>query len=194
MKNFQEINDLPILDLLSEYKKLLEEKKIYFSNRNKFQLCLNSTVDQIDNIHHGIGSLDFDWDDVGTVGEDGNIITKPKLRKIQLKESDFKILCSQFKGTMFEEVYTALEKKYILGRVRIMKSTPKTCLSWHYDYDIRVHYPIETHEGCLMIIEDEVMHLSKNKWWYTNTQKMHTALNASTEERIHLVVNVISSK
>ena len=194
MKNFYKIYDLPILDLTTEYDNLIKEGRIWYSEREPNQICLNSTIDKLDDIHYGAGSLVFDWDLVGTTDELGNIITSPMLRETPLEESDFTELCSQFKGTLFEEAYSSLHSKYNLGRVRIMRSKPKTCLSWHYDYDVRVHYPLKTFEGCLMVIEDEVCHLTSNNWWYTETQKMHTAFNASTQERIHLVATVISSK
>jgi hypothetical protein len=42
-----------------------------------------------------------------------------------------------------------------------------------------------------MIIEDEVKHLPANTWWLTNTLVKHTALNASMEDRIHLVASLI---
>jgi hypothetical protein len=194
VKNFYEINDLPILDLTSEYDNLIKEGRIWYSEREPNQICLNSTINKLNDMHYGAGSLVFDWDLVGTLDDSGNVITSPTLRETPLEESDFTELCSQFKGTLFEDAYVALQKKYNLGRVRIMRSKPKTCLSWHYDYDVRVHYPLKTYEGCLMVIEDEVCHLTANKWWYTETQKMHTAFNASAQERIHLVATVISSK
>jgi hypothetical protein len=42
-----------------------------------------------------------------------------------------------------------------------------------------------------MVIEDEVKHLEQNKWYFTNTTKEHTAFNASKENRIHLVANIL---
>ena len=45
-----------------------------------------------------------------------------------------------------------------------------------------------------MIIEDEVLHLKQNQWYWTNTLPKHTALNASREDRLHLVVVVLDEK
>jgi hypothetical protein len=84
-----------------------------------------------------------------------------------------------------------LNQQYILGRVRIMKSEPKTCLSWHNDNSERLHYPLSTHSGCFMVIEDEVMHLEYNNWYITDTTKKHTAFNGSTNSRIHLVAVIL---
>ena len=92
---------------------------------------------------------------------------------------------------MFEDLYNVLRKNYNVGRVRLMKSPPKTCLSWHVDDTKRIHYPIVTQEGCFMLIEDEVKHLTQHTWWLTNTLVKHTALNASLEDRIHLVATLL---
>jgi len=91
-------------------------------------------------------------------------------------------------------MYDYLNEKYVLGRVRVMISKPKTCLSWHQDWHNRIHYPMQTQLGCLMVIEDEVKYLEKNKWYFTNTLVSHTAFNASFNDRIHLVATVISDK
>ena len=45
-----------------------------------------------------------------------------------------------------------------------------------------------------MIIEDEVKHLQKNKWYHTDTRYEHTAMNASKETRMHLVACVLEEK
>ena len=48
--------------------------------------------------------------------------------------------------------------------------------------------PIKTQFGCHMVIEKEVEHLEKNKWYWTETKKCyHTAFNGSNEDRIHMV-------
>jgi hypothetical protein len=42
-----------------------------------------------------------------------------------------------------------------------------------------------------MVIEDEVLHMPENTWWLTQTEHYkHTAFNASTTNRIHLVAVV----
>ena len=123
--------------------------------------------------------------------EDGKIVTP--LRVPPLQEEQFTTLCSAFKGTLFEEVYNTLSEKYKLGRVRLMNSQPKTCLSWHKDDTTRIHYPMKTQEGCIMVIQDEVKHLEQNTWYHTNTRVKHTAVNASKETRLHLVACVLEA-
>lgn len=187
MKNFIALTDLPVFDLHAELNKLVSEKGINW-DRGAGQICLNHVEENSDDVYFGVGSLSLDWDKKYTVitdsGEKKIVIPE---REVKLQESDFKYLCTPFKGTLFEEVYTALASKYTLGRVRLMSSDPKTSLSWHVDLTPRVHYPVKTQLGCFMVIEDEIMHLPQNTWWYTNTVPYHTAFNASLESRIHLV-------
>ena len=112
----------------------------------------------------------------------------------RLQEHDFSVLCSAFRGSLFETVYSALQERYQLGRVRIMKMRSKTCMSWHDDHGTRLHYPIKTQPGCFMIIEDEFMHIPFEQWWMTNTWLKHTALNSSKEDRIHLVASIVGNR
>ncbi len=178
--NFKQLN-LPSFDLLSQLNYMLSENKINWGNLN--QICINTTPEKLNDYHYGDGSLYFDW----TKKEN----TIPAIRQTELQESHFTEICNKFVGTVFEDVYLELKNNFSIGRVRLMKSKPKTCLSWHYDDTKRIHYPISTQDGCLMIIEDEVKHLPANTWWLTNTLVKHTALNASAENRIHLVVSLL---
>lgn len=190
MSSFIQWTNLPVYDLYSELNRLIESNAISWSKEN--QICLNTILDKPDDYLFGCGSLTHDWDNAKKVVDQyGNeSIEIPEYQK-KYKESDFLVLCSQFKNTLFEKVYTELSSQYKLGRIRIMKSKPKTCLSWHVDASVRVHYPIKTQEGCFMIIDKEVKHLPQNTWWWTDTRLPHTAFNASKEDRIHLVAVVL---
>lgn len=159
------------------------------------QISLNTVPGYENDFHKGTGSLLYKWTKSSIV-QDENGLEKIELEKNEtpLSESDFTVLCSQFVGTVFEEIYNDLNKHYVLGRVRLMKSNPKTCLTWHVDPSPRIHYPIKTQEGCFMVIEDEVKHLEENKWYWTNTVVKHTAFNASSEYRIHLVAAILGEK
>jgi len=194
MKYFLQLNDLPVYDLHSELNKLFANGLINWPAEHS-QICLNTVTENSDNYALGAGSLLYDWqnaiEEIDEYG--GKKIVVPKLEN-PYNEDDFKFLCNQFKGTLFEDVYCALNKKYNLGRVRLMRSNTKTCLTWHSDDQPRVHYPIKTQDGCMMIIDDEVMHLPENTWWWTNTLINHTAVNASMEYRVHLVATIVSDK
>jgi len=187
MSNFTFLDDLPLLDLYEELQQMLADGTVQWFNEVQDQICINSTKHDPDNYFLGRCSLNLDWDKWEM--RDGKMHV-PK-RETPLKETDFTELCSAFKGTGFETVYNELTKLYRVGRVRIMNSKPKTCLTWHTDSTARIHYPMKTQEGCFMIIEDEIKHLEKHNWYYTNTTVKHTAMNASTENRMHLVATVI---
>lgn len=184
MKNFEEV-DLPTYDLLSIVKQMQKEKMIDWSHHK--QVCINSVLGKEDVWWYGSGSLFYDWENAKTV--DGQIVVPN--RKEKISEEDFISVCTVFKDTVFDEIYQMLKTKYKIGRVRLMKSNPKNCMSWHKDDTRRLHYPIKTQEGCFMVIDNELKHLQANKWYITNTLLPHTAFNASKEERIHLVVNIL---
>jgi hypothetical protein len=103
-----------------------------------------------------------------------------------------------FKNTYFHEVWQTLRQDYNIGRFRLLRIMPRTCLSWHRDPEPRLHLPIITHPGCLMIIDSYVCHMpADGRVWFTNTMKYHNALNGSTgtaaTERIHLVAGILNS-
>jgi hypothetical protein len=191
MSHYIQLTNLPTYNgLFKELNNLIENGDVEWPESN--QICLNSIIGHESNYKKGTGSLHLDWDNaVETVDEYGHqkIVVPPY--ETPLEESDFTVLCNQFKGTLFEDVYTKLTENYKVGRVRIMKSKSKTCLTWHVDITPRIHFPIKTQEGCFMIIEDEVKHLPQETWWYTNTVLYHTAFNGSKEDRIHLVATIL---
>jgi|SaaInl5LU_22_DNA_1037371.scaffolds.fasta_scaffold04640_2 hypothetical protein len=187
-----EITDknLPIVELYDEFVQIKNSGK--FDNwvvDSKSNICINTTVDSDPNdVGLGSQSLDYDWANSST--DDQGNLHLPK-RTPPLLEKDFTVLCNQFRNTNFENVYNCLRDEYSIGRVRIMQSSPKTCLSWHYDTSHRIHYPMKTQTGCFMVFENNHYHLEKNTWYYTNTDKHHTAINSSFEIRYHLVVSVL---
>lgn len=191
--NYKIIQNLPIYDLDNELKYLIKNNFIKWNTINN-QICLNHIYENSFDTDFGTGQLGYDWKNSKKEIIDG--IEKIILPKIEnpIKETDFKYLCNNFKFTLFEDIYEALNEKFKnkIGRIRIMKSKPISCLHWHKDDTIRLHYPIKTQEGCFMVIGDSYIHLAKNNWWLTNTIFPHTAVNSSLEDRIHLVVSIIS--
>lgn len=182
--------DLPELDLHHELTHMMSTTDLKWGNGG--QICLNSITPNSKDYTKGVGSLYYDWDNsYKKQSVDGTEELILPVRDPVLAEEDFQYLCDTFKGTLFEQVYDILAAKYILGRVRLMKSSPKTCLSWHQDTSSRIHYPIKTQTGCFMVIDDEMKHFPVNTWWHTDTTKLHTAFNASLESRIHLVAVVL---
>ena len=81
-----------------------------------------------------------------------------------------------------------MSKKFKLGRVRILLKQPRSTLSWHRDPEPRLHVPIITNPGCIMVIEDVAKHLPADGSVYiTNNLKYHNAFNGGEESRVHLV-------
>ena len=194
MKHYTLLTDLPVLDLKTELNRLIMNGEIDWAKHDN-QISLTTMPGHEDDYLLGSGSLVFDFSRAETVKyPDGSEKLEVPKFDIPRQESDFTVLCTQFKNTLFETVYDALANKYHLGRVRLMRSNPKTCLSWHIDYHPRVHYVIDTYTGCFMIIEDELHHLPNNTWWHTNTLLKHTALNSSDNTRVHLVVTILGEK
>lgn len=187
--NFEQIHNLPTLDLQKELFHMISNGILNWGDDN--QICINTTPGNENNYHLGSGSLTHNWENKTIItDENGNKKQIVPLYDNPYSESDFTVLCKQFKNTQFEVLYNILKDKYNIGRIRLMKMKVKYSMSWHNDSSPRLHYPIKTQTGCFMLIEDEVKHLPQNTWWLTDTTKMHTAFNASREERIHLVVTL----
>jgi hypothetical protein len=189
MTYFQELNNLTVYyNLLDELSKL---DSVWQGN----QICINSVRGHEKNTSLGAGSLYYDWDNSYSYKDQhGNEKLHVPPYENPLDENDFGIVCDQFKGTVFQDIYNELNEIYVLGRLRLMRSKPKTCLSWHTDQSPRLHYPVKTQEGCYMVINDQVKYLEQNKWYYTETTKPHTAFNASKEDRIHLVGVILEDR
>lgn len=185
-KYFTEI-DLPQYDIQKDLDQMIASGKINWGIHN--QISLTSLPGKSHDFHLATGSLVLNWDDA-ILAEDGSF-NKINTKQHVLNETDFTELCDVFKNTVFEDLYRTLTEKYIVGRVRIMQLSPKTCLSWHVDSSKRLHYPIQTHEGCFMVIEDEIKHLEQCKWYMTDTTSSHTVFNGSLRNRIHLVAAIL---
>jgi hypothetical protein len=189
MKHFKQANLPSFYNVETELSRLLESKIISWPSRSK-QICLNTVPGYEDNIELGVGSLYFDWSNADPTITS---VEQVPIKKERFEEEDFTVICSQFKGTVFEDMYNAVKEKYKIGRVRLMMNTPKSSMTWHTDWNIRLHYPIKTQEGCFMVVDDEVKHLEAGQWTLTNTVLKHAAFNASLENRIHFVATVFGN-
>jgi len=113
-------------------------------------------------------------------------------RDVAIDESSYTELVPEFKNTYFKEVIEALSSKYKLGRIRILLKKPRSTLSWHRDPEPRLHIPIITNPGCLMVIDNVAKHLpADGSVWVTNNTKYHNAFNGGEENRVHLVACVL---
>jgi len=116
-------------------------------------------------------------------------------RDVGINEEEYSEFISDYKNTYFKEVFDTLSKKYKLGRVRILLKEPRSTLSWHRDPEPRLHIPIITNPGCLMVIDNVARHMpADGSVWITNNTKYHNAFNGGEENRVHLVACVLDYK
>ena len=113
----------------------------------------------------------------------------------KIDELSYTEFVKDLEDTYFKEVYDTLAKKFKLGRVRILLKEPRSTLSWHRDPEPRLHIPIITNPGCMMVIENIAKHLPADGSAYiTNNIKYHNAFNGGEENRVHLVACVLDYK
>ena len=113
---------------------------------------------------------------------------KEAIRAKKIDEYSYTEFVKDLEDTYFKEVYDELSKKFKLGRVRILLKEPRSTLSWHRDPEPRLHIPIITNPGCMMVIENVAKHLPADGSVYiTNNIKYHNAFNGGEENRVHLV-------
>ena len=117
---------------------------------------------------------------------------KEEMRDILLDESAYSEFIADYKKTYFKEVFDVLSSKYKLGRVRILLKEPRSTLSWHRDPEPRLHIPIITNPGSIMVIDNVAKHMpADGSVWITNNTKYHNAFNGGEQDRIHLVACVL---
>ena len=116
-------------------------------------------------------------------------------RDVNINEESYSEFIKEYKNTYFKEVYDALSSRYKLGRVRILLKEPRSTLSWHRDPEPRLHIPIITNLGCIMVIDKVAQHMpADGSVWVTNNTKYHNTFNGGEEDRIHLVACVLDYK
>ena len=122
---------------------------------------------------YGTGSLLEDHD--GTMEERVNLV----------REMEKEFVVPMFSGLVY--INSILEElKMYRSRVMIMK--PKECYSYHVDPTPRIHIPLVTNPDCFFVIEDEVKRIpADGNYYYVDTTRKHTCVNASFENRIHIV-------
>ena len=98
----------------------------------------------------------------------------------------------EFTYPLFDIPYiNSIIKEHDLYRVRLMKLKRKTCYTYHRDQGKRFHIPIITNENCFFIVDEELIRYpADGNYYIVNTSKKHTAINASREDRIHLIGNI----
>ena len=117
---------------------------------------------------------------------------KETLRAKKINERAYTEFVKDLQDTYFKEVYETLSKKFKLGRVRILLKEPRSTLSWHRDPEPRLHIPIITNPGCMMVIENVAKHMpADGTATITNNKKFHNFFNGGEQGRVHLVACVL---
>ena len=116
-------------------------------------------------------------------------------RDVNIDESKYSEFIPDYENTYFKEVFDQISSKFKIGRVRILLKEPRSTLSWHRDPEPRLHIPIITNPGCLMVIDNVAKHMpADGSVWITNNTKYHNAFNGGEENRVHLVACVLDYK
>ena len=139
---------------------------------------------QISLKHRENANKDSLWDDgIGSAIGDGQF----------LNTKEYIVLNEMLKGSYIEKIHNTIVKDYSFGRMRLMKLSGRQCMSLHVDLEKRIHIPIITNKNCLMIVDEEVIHMpADGNAYLVNTTKRHTALNSNLNfDRIHLMFDLL---
>ena len=190
-KDFHTVKDLKfdVKKLQEGLKQVLKIKNYDTANgvKNFAAICLNQIPGKHESIQGNYAR--------GVYWTKPNHSGKESVRDKILDETLFTEFVKDFEHTYFKEVYEKLSSKFKLGRVRILLKEPRTTLSWHRDPEPRLHIPIITNLGCVMVIENVAKHLPADGSVYiTNNIKYHNAFNGGEESRVHLVACVLNYK
>jgi hypothetical protein len=108
-------------------------------------------------------------------------------------------------GYMEEVMNTIWDLNLRQSRVRCAKLVPGKSMNWHRDLDadiymVRLHIPIYTNPDAVFAIKDEntgeeySKHLpADGSAYFVSTNVMHLAANRGTEDRIHLIMDVLDT-
>ena len=116
-------------------------------------------------------------------------------REPYIDETRYTLFNPKLNNTYFKYVYEKINEFFEIGRCRVIKMPPRTTLSWHRDPEPRLHIPLITNPGCIMVIDNVAKHMpADGSVWITNNTKYHNAFNGGEENRIHLVACVLDYK
>ncbi len=116
-------------------------------------------------------------------------------RDVAIDEEKYTEFVKDFEHTYFKDVYDELSKRYKLGRMRLLLKEPRSTLSWHRDPEPRLHIPIYTNPGAIMVVDKVAQHMpADGSVWITNNTKYHNAFNGGEQNRVHLVACVLDYK
>ena len=174
--------------LREDLNKVLEKKKFKSPGVTHFGAISLNRVPNDENSIEGNNIRGKYWTIADETGKEVS-------RDIDIDESKYTELVPEFENTYFKEVYETLKSKFKLGRVRLLLKEPRSTLSWHRDPEPRLHIPIITNPGAIMVVDHVAKHMpADGSVWITNNTKYHNAFNGGEENRIHLVACVLDYK
>ena len=188
-KDFYQVPDIKfdIFRLRKDLDKILDRKKFKSLGISHFGAIPLNRIPNDKNSVEGHNLRGKYW----TIADDTG---KEVSRDIDIDESRYTELIPEFEDTYFKEVYNTLKSKFKLGRIRLLLKGPRSTLSWHKDPEPRLHIPIITNEGCMMVIENIAKHLpADGKVTITNNIKFHNFFNGGEQARVHLVACVLEN-
>ena len=188
-KDFYQVPDLKfdIVKLRADLEKILEKKQFMSPGVSHFGALPLNQIPNDENSIKGNNIRGVYWTLPDETGKEVS-------RDIDIDESKYSQLIPEFEKTYFKEVYETLNKKFKLGRVRLLLKEPRSTLSWHKDPECRLHIPIVTNAGCSMVIENVAKHLpADGSVWITNNTKYHNFFNGGEQARVHLVACVLDN-
>ena len=87
----------------------------------------------------------------------------------------------------------------VLARSRLMKLDAGCEVQYHVDFNyhwytrVRIHIPISTNPGVVFYCGAEKVHMRAGECWIFDNWRRHNVINASTQGRIHLVIDLSGS-
>lgn len=152
--------------------------RLDFNEHNQISLThLSSAMTDHDKLYYPTGSL-YDYNN----------------KTFSHDEFDFNTFNNDFKDLELYQLYLSLQKRYIIGRVRIMRVRSKRSYSVHDDTSKRIHLPIITYPNCYFLFpyDNFLFHMPADDHLYiADTTKYHTFVNCNDKDRIHLVFSVM---
>lgn len=117
-----------------------------------------------------------------------NVSDKTKYYDILLKEDELLSIKNNIKqyygdGKILRILYTRLKSK--------SKISPHVDSGRGLEIPNRIHIPIITNENIIFIVNGEKKHMKEGEMWEINNQKLHSVLNNSDYDRVHLIIDYL---
>lgn len=171
--------------LISDTYDILKKYSKHFNEHIGINFKKPYAISRKDELAYGCGSLS-QYSEVNLVERDFNTLTE-QLADMYIAHTVIPAI----------ERFTVSMYGIAIGRARLMVLRPKSCLTWHVDREkaLRFHIPIITNSSCMFIHQESTKHpvvgqmKEIGRLYSFNSSVYHTAINASREDRVHLVLS-----